>query len=44
MEKELFEELFEENLQELEQEYFYLEMKDHWNSEDYKYAAKLKEK
>ena len=34
----------EEKIQELEQEYFYLEMKDHWDAEDYKYAAKLKEK
>lgn len=33
-----------ETLEQLEHKYFLLEMKDKWNSEDYKYADELKEK
>ena len=31
-------------LEQLEHKYFLLEMQDHWDSEDYKYANELKEK
>ena len=31
-------------LEKLEHKYFLLEMQDHWDSEDYKYANELKEK
>ena len=34
----------EETIEKLEQKYFLLEMQDHWDSEDYKYAAELREK
>ena len=33
-----------ETLEELEQQYFLLEMQDKWDSEDYRYANELKEK
>lgn len=33
-----------EELEELERKYFLLEMQDHWDSEDYKYAEELREK
>lgn len=33
-----------ETLEQLEHKYFLLEMKDTWDSEDYKYANGLKEK
>ena len=33
-----------ETLEQLEHKYFLLEMQDHWDSEDYKYADELKEK
>lgn len=32
-----------EKLQELEHKYFMLQMQDHWESEDYRYADELKE-
>lgn len=32
-----------EELEDLEQRYFILNMKDHWNSNDYRYAEKLRE-
>lgn len=34
----------EETLEELEQKYFMLEMQDHWDSSDYRYASELREK
>lgn len=34
----------EETLEQLEHKYFLLEMQDHWDNEDYKYANELKEK
>lgn len=33
-----------ETLEQLEHKYHLLEMQDHWDSEDYKYANELKEK
>ncbi len=33
-----------EKLEELEHKYFILEMKDTWDSKDYRYADELKEK
>lgn len=33
-----------ETLEELEHKYFMLEMQDHWDSEDYRYADELREK
>ena len=33
-----------EELEELERKYFLLEMQDHWDSSDYKYAEELREK
>lgn len=33
----------EEKIKELEQEYFYLKMQDHWDSSDYRYANELRE-
>lgn len=33
-----------ETLKQLEYKYYLLEMQDHWESEDYKYADELKEK
>lgn len=33
-----------ETLEQLEQRYFLLEMKDKWDSEDYKYAEELRGK
>lgn len=32
-----------EKLEELEHKYFMLQMQDHWESEDYRYADELKE-
>jgi hypothetical protein len=33
-----------ETLEQLEQRYFMLQMEDHWDSSDYKYADELREK
>lgn len=33
-----------EELEKLEQKYFLLQMQDHWDSADYKYAEELREK
>lgn len=33
-----------ESLKELEERYFMLQMQDHWESEDYRYADELHEK
>ena len=33
-----------ETLEELEHKYFMLQMQDHWDSSDYKYAEELREK
>lgn len=34
----------EETLEQLEHDYFMLEMQDHWDSSDYRYANELEEK
>lgn len=33
-----------ETIEELEYKYYMMEMQDHWDSEDYRYADELKEK
>lgn len=33
-----------QTLEQLEEKYFLLEMQDHWDSNDYKYADELREK
>lgn len=33
-----------ETLEELEHKYFMLQMQDHWDSEDYRYADELRQK
>lgn len=40
----LSKEVLEKNLDELENAYFMLQMCDHWDKEDYRYAEELREK
>lgn len=42
--KKTLEKLEHDCLEELEHAYFMLQMCDHWDSSDYKYAAELREK
>ena len=35
--------IWKKKIKELEQEYFYLKMQDHWDSSDYRYANELRE-